>query len=82
MSMLETVRGPRDLASLGKVLMHEHVFILTPDVHQDYGDEYWDEDERIADAISKLETLKPLGSTRSSTRRWLAWAATSRGSSR
>ncbi|MDI9973819.1 phosphotriesterase-related protein [Rhodococcus sp. IEGM 1307] len=61
MSMLETVRGPRDLASLGKVLMHEHVFILTPDVHQNYGDEYWDEDKRIADAISKLKTLKGAG---------------------
>lgn len=61
MTVIETVRGPRDLASLGSVLMHEHVFVLTPDMHQNYGHEYWDEEKRIADAVDKLRALKAAG---------------------
>lgn len=61
MASVETVRGPVDLESLGVTLMHEHVFALTPDVMQNYGHEYWDEEERIADAVTKLRALKELG---------------------
>jgi len=39
--------------------MHEHVFVLTPDVQQNTDD--WDEDERVADAIEKLSALKAAG---------------------
>jgi phosphotriesterase-related protein len=41
--------------------MHEHVFVLTPDVFNNFGHEYWDEEERVADAIRKLTTLKESG---------------------
>ena len=41
--------------------MHEHVFVLTPDVMQNYGDQWWDEDERVADAGRKLQALKDAG---------------------
>jgi len=32
---VETVRGPVDVAALGVTLMHEHVFVLTPDLMQE-----------------------------------------------
>ncbi len=31
MTTIETVRGPVDTADLGRVLMHEHVFVLSPE---------------------------------------------------
>lgn len=63
MPAVQTVRGPVDVGDLGTTLMHEHVFVLTPDVMQNYGDEYWDEEERVADAIAKLRRLRELGVT-------------------
>jgi phosphotriesterase-related protein len=41
--------------------MHEHVFVLTCDVMQNYGHAWWDEQERIDDAIAKLGALKAAG---------------------
>jgi phosphotriesterase-related protein len=59
---VETVRGPVDTAELGATLMHEHVFVLSTEHVQNYGDgEWWDEDERVADAVTKLDELKSLG---------------------
>jgi phosphotriesterase-related protein len=58
---VETVRGPIDVAEMGRTLMHEHVFVLDPEALQNYGhawgDCYWDEDERVADAITNLQRL-------------------------
>jgi phosphotriesterase-related protein len=59
--MVETVRGAVDTAALGTTLMHEHVFVLTPDVLANYGHEYWDEELRVADAVDKLTRLRALG---------------------
>lgn len=61
MGSVETVRGPVDPDDLGKTLMHEHVFVLTPDVMQNYGDQWWDEEQRVADAIGKLRALREAG---------------------
>ncbi|MGI8677326.1 MAG: phosphotriesterase family protein [Jatrophihabitans sp.] len=61
MAMVATVRGPVDVDALGTTLMHEHVFVLTPDVMQNYGHEWWDEEERVADAVVQLQTLKDAG---------------------
>jgi phosphotriesterase-related protein len=58
---VQTVRGPVDVGQLGTTLMHEHVFVLTPDVMQNYGHEWWDEQERMTDAVSKLRALKAVG---------------------
>jgi phosphotriesterase-related protein len=58
---VQTVRGPVEVDALGVTLMHEHVFILTADVMQNYGNEWWDEEERVADAIAKLGALKAAG---------------------
>jgi phosphotriesterase-related protein len=60
-TMVETARGPIPTASLGKVLMHEHVFILSPEIVQNYPEEWGDEDERIADAHKRLTELKQAG---------------------
>lgn len=55
-----TVRGPVDPADLGTTLMHEHVFVLTADVQQNYPGQ-WDEQARIADAVTRLSALKQAG---------------------
>ena len=61
MATVETVRGPVDVGDLGMTLMHEHIFITTPDAMVNYGDQWWDEEERIADAVAKLRGLTELG---------------------
>lgn len=55
-----TVRGPVDSAALGTTLMHEHVFVLTPDMLVNYP-AGWDEEQRVTDAVDKLRRLKALG---------------------
>ena len=60
MAAIETVRGTVDTADLGRVLMHEHVFVLTPEIMNNY-DTGWDEEVRVADAIERLKTLKANG---------------------
>jgi phosphotriesterase-related protein len=58
---VQTARGPVAAAGLGQVLMHEHVFVLTADVQQNYPDEWGDEDERVADAVRRLSELPKHG---------------------
>src|SRR3712207_7419052 len=41
--------------------MHEHVFVLTADVQQNYPEEWGSEDERVADAVRKLTELAATG---------------------
>lgn len=60
MATVETVRGPMDTAELGTTLMHEHVFVLSPEIQQNYP-EIWDEEYRVADAITKLKGLTEVG---------------------
>lgn len=61
MAAVDTVLGQVDVDQLGTTLMHEHVFVLTPDVMQNYGHEWWDEQERVTDAVDKLRALKQAG---------------------
>jgi phosphotriesterase-related protein len=59
---VETVRGPVDTADLGATLMHEHVFVVSTEHVQNYGaGAWWNEEERIADAVEQLNELKGLG---------------------
>jgi len=58
---VQTVKGPVDTAELGQTLMHEHVFVLTADVQQNYPEEWGSEDERVADAVGKLRALAAVG---------------------
>jgi phosphotriesterase-related protein len=57
---VETVRGPVPTAELGTTLMHEHVFVLTPDSQTNWSDE-WDEETKVAEAIDKLTQLAEVG---------------------
>jgi phosphotriesterase-related protein len=61
MPQVETARGPVETAELGVTLMHEHVFVLTPDVQQNYPGEWGDEDARVADAVAKLQKAYDAG---------------------
>jgi phosphotriesterase-related protein len=58
---VETVRGPVPTADLGQVLMHEHVFVLSADVQQNYPEEWGSEDQRVNDAVEKLTALAATG---------------------
>ena len=60
MSSVETVTGPVELDDIGPTLMHEHVFVLNTEILQNYG-EYWETEERIADAVTKLTALHERG---------------------
>jgi phosphotriesterase-related protein len=60
MPQVETVRGPVDVDTLGQVLMHEHVFVLNEEVRQNYPAS-WVEDDRVDDAIAKLNALAARG---------------------
>ena len=61
MTTVATVRGPVDAADLGRTYMHEHIFVLTPDVQQNFPEEWGDEDARVADAVDKLRALAASG---------------------
>ena len=61
MALVETVRGPVEAAELGTTYMHEHIFVLNPDVQQNYPQEWGSEDDRVADAVTKLTALAASG---------------------
>jgi phosphotriesterase-related protein len=58
---LNTARGSIDTASLGVTLMHEHVFVLSPEIHNNYPEVWGDEAKREADAVARLNELKSRG---------------------
>ncbi|GAC84056.1 phosphotriesterase family protein [Gordonia paraffinivorans] len=60
MATVQTVTGPIDSADLGKVLVHEHIFIVGEEFRQNYQDD-WDEDEKVAEAVTALTELEQLG---------------------
>ena len=61
MPNLNTARGAIDTADLGVTLMHEHVFILSPDITANYPEVWGDEAQHEADAITRLNELKSRG---------------------
>ncbi|HEV8487034.1 MAG TPA: phosphotriesterase-related protein [Blastocatellia bacterium] len=61
MPNINTVKGPIESAQLGTTLMHEHVFILTPEIAQNFPKDWGDEEQRIADAITRMNELKARG---------------------
>ncbi len=60
MALVETVRGPVEAEALGTTLMHEHVFVLSEEIRENYP-AGWDEDDRVDDAIAKLNALAARG---------------------
>lgn len=61
MTQVQTARGPIDTSELGSTLMHEHIFVLTSDVQQNYPEEWGSEEQRVADAVAKLTELAGTG---------------------
>lgn len=61
MSELNTARGPIDTADIGVTLMHEHVFIMTTEIALNYPEAWGDEEQRVADAVTRLNELKSRG---------------------
>ena len=57
---VQTARGPVPLADLGRVFMHEHVFVLNEEIRQNYATG-WDEEQQVAAAAAKLSALQRRG---------------------
>jgi phosphotriesterase-related protein len=60
MGLVNTVRGPVDAADLGSTLMHEHVFVRSPEVASNWPTG-WDPKARIAQAVERLQELHEAG---------------------
>jgi phosphotriesterase-related protein len=57
---VNTAKGRIDTSNMGATLMHEHVFVMSPEIKLEYpGD--WDEAIEVADAIRRLRELKQKG---------------------
>ncbi|HMG36618.1 MAG TPA: phosphotriesterase-related protein [Blastocatellia bacterium] len=61
MTSVNTVRGPIDTAKLGTTLMHEHIFVLSPEIMQNFPETWGDEERRIQDAVHRLNELHSRG---------------------
>ena len=61
MPQVNTARGTIDTSGLGVTLMHEHVFIVTTEIVQNYPETWGDEAAREADAVERLNKLKAAG---------------------
>jgi phosphotriesterase-related protein len=57
---VQTVLGPVDASRLGVTLMHEHVFILSTEVQQNWPTG-WDEERAVAQAVDRLNELARAG---------------------
>ena len=60
MATVPTVTGDIDSADLGRVLAHEHIFVLGEEYRENYQDD-WDEDAKVAEAVAELGQLPELG---------------------
>ena len=58
---VETVGGRISPDALGVTLMHEHVFVLSPEIMANYPEGWGDEQAREQDAVEKLNALKNAG---------------------
>ena len=61
MASVNTVRGSVATSELGVTLMHEHVFVLSTEIMQNYPAGWGDEEKRIQSAIERLNELKSRG---------------------
>ncbi len=62
MPTVATVRGPVAVDALGQTLMHEHIFVVDPEVERNYRTP-WDEDAAVDDAVARLEQARARGVT-------------------
>lgn len=62
-ALVETVRGPLEVKLLGPTLMHEHIFVLSTEIQQNYPQTWGDEEARVNDAVTRLNELQAAGVT-------------------
>ncbi len=60
-TQIETARGPIGADSLGRVLVHEHVFVISPEIQMNYPEEWGSDEFRIDDAAQRLNELHAAG---------------------
>src|SRR6185503_4356683 len=58
---IETATGPVDSAELGRVLMHEHVFIISPEMKDNVPEDWGSDEEQLDNAVHRLNELKAAG---------------------
>jgi len=61
MKPVPTAAGSVEASQLGTTLMHEHIFVLSPEINQNYPETLGAEAERIEQAVSELGLLKAGG---------------------
>ncbi len=61
MALVETVKGPVDSAQLGFTLMHEHIFVLSTEIEENYRTGFGEEEARVEQAVARLEELSAAG---------------------
>ena len=61
MAKINTVKGPVHISTLGTTLMHEHIFVLSPEIMQNYPEPWGNEEERVNNAVERLNELKSRG---------------------
>ena len=61
MALVNAVSGPINAAQIGVTLMHEHVFVLSTEVMQNFPEPWGDEEKRVAGAVARLNELKSRG---------------------
>lgn len=61
MATVQTARGPIDSSALGRVLMHEHIFVLSTEIQLNYPEGWGEEEKRVQDAVNRLNELKAVG---------------------
>ncbi|AGP60227.1 phosphotriesterase family protein [Streptomyces rapamycinicus] len=61
--VVATAGGPVPVSRLGTTLMHEHIFVTSPEIQQNWPDypEQWDEETQIEAALKKLADAKANG---------------------
>jgi phosphotriesterase-related protein len=60
MSEVQTLHGPIDSSALGRVLIHEHIFLMDMEYTHNYRPDFF-EDATITDAAARLNALKAGG---------------------
>ncbi len=61
MAQINTMRGAIASEKLGVTLMHEHIFVLSTEIMQNFPEQWGDEEARIANAVARMNELKARG---------------------
>jgi phosphotriesterase-related protein len=61
MATIQTVRGPIETSRLGTTLMHEHIFVLSTEIIENYPEVWGDEEQRVAAAVARMNELHTRG---------------------